>query len=230
MTKYTDNETLDYILIKRHRKRLRITQDELASWMGLQRMSIGRYEKGEPIPPESTKKLLRFLKAETKEELYGNPTDDYGMEYKKLTEGNYILNIPYIPVRQYSYFLDTFELGKTYISIVFDRINSGVYTAFEVRGEAMDDNSRHSLSTGDVAVAKEVKIEELSQEVNPKDFWVIIIENDILIRRIERYIQDENRVACKAINSSLEYADFSLNVSDIKRIYQVTQRITKFLN
>ncbi|PXV66917.1 hypothetical protein CLV62_104178 [Dysgonomonas alginatilytica] len=230
MTKHTDNETLDYTLIKRHRKRLRITQDELASWMGLQRMSIVRYERGEPIPPESKKKLLYFLNTETQEELYGNPTDDYGMEYQKLSGGNYILKIPFTPVCQYSYLLDTFDLGDTQISIVFDRINSGAYAAFEVRGEAMDDNSRYSLSNGDIAISKEVKIEDLSEEINPKDFWVILIENDILIRKIKGYNQNENSIVFKANNPSIEYADFSLNVSDIKRIYQVTQRITKFLN
>lgn len=225
-----DYGKFDYSRIEEHRKKLNITQEELADWMGVSRITIIKYEQGKSISKSSFIKLISFLNTDTKEELYGNPTDDYGMEYLKLSEGNYILDIPYITVSMYNKFLKSFVFGEPKICLVSDRINSGTFVAFEVRGDAMDDNTRNSLSLGDIAVAKEMNKEVLSGEINPADLWVIIIENDILIRKIEGYIQGENRVACKAINSSLEYADFSLNVSEIRKIYKVTQRITKFLN
>lgn len=223
--KNSENQEFDYTNIKRQRKLLRMTQDDLADWMGVSRFTIMNYEKGK-FPEDAIPKLKIFLAAKSKEELYGSLVDEYGVEYNTLPSGDYLINVPFVPTSSYNHYASTFELGDLKLNHIVRDINAGVYVAFEVDNEAMDDGSRKSLTKGDIAIAKEIDIDKLNVEKNSSCVWVIIVGNEILFRKADRTIDGENCVLFKALNPSLNYADFRLELSNIKKIYQVIERRT----
>ncbi|NDV68555.1 helix-turn-helix transcriptional regulator [Dysgonomonas sp. 25] len=228
MSKETiDYETFDFKRIKQHRKFLGITQDELAEWLNAGRTTIIRYEKGR-IPIEAMPKITRFLDVKTKEELYGVLVDDFGLEYKTLSNGEYQISIPYIPISSYQQYANTFELGDLQLGYVVDNINTGLYVAFEVKGEAMDNGSRRSLTKGDIAIAKELDKDNLQMDEINGEIWVVILEGDILFRKVEKFVRKDNKIVFRALNPSKEYADFSLNLAEIKKLYRVIERRTNF--
>lgn len=224
----SENQKFDYKLIKPHRKRLKMTQDDLADWMGVTRYSIINYEGGKTIPPNSINKLRLFLEAETKDELYDTHFDSFGNEYSNLPTGEYLINVPYIPISSYSQYISTFEFGELKLGHIVSDIDSGLYVAFQVENEAMDDGSRKSLTKGDIAIAKEIDKDKINVDDCCSDVWVIIIENNILFREVEQFIEGENCVIFKALNPSLNDSDFRIELSSIKKIYQVIKRITNF--
>ncbi len=216
--------------IKQKRKELGISQQEVADWLGLHRVTLGNYEnKQHNISEVKLKKIEQFLNLKTAYEFYGTfRLDSFGMEYKALSNGEYLLNVPYIPVSLYDEYAATLEGGNFKLNHLIDQIDKGVYIAFEVKGEAMDNGSRLGLTKGDIAVAKEVDKNSIEMDKTAANIWVIILEDDILFRKMERVIKDESKILFKALNPSREFADFSLNISEIKKIYQVTQRRTNY--
>lgn len=219
-------------LIKLQRKRLHIKATEFAVWLKVDRDTVRNYENGTTIPRGLIlDKINRFLKMKSKEELTDDVLkDDYGMEYEKISDCEFSIKIPRITIQDYKNFIDSFECGKSKLSLIFDEINSGFYLAFEVKEEVINYNNIQSLNVGDIAIAKEVRIEELNRDIEPTELWIIILDNDILFRNIESYNPKENKVEIKALNSSFDKMDLSLNISEIKRLFQVKQRITKLLN
>jgi len=228
ITERIDNESFDRKLIKQHRRVLGMTQDDLAEWMGESRSTIQRIENSDiTISTENKKKLNHFLKIQSKEELYGTLTDNYGVEYNSLPTGNYLITIPYIPISNYNDFACKLDLGELKVNHIVDSINSGFYIAIQVNGEAMDDGSRISLRKGDIAVCMELDKEHIDIDENTANIWVVIFENKIWFRKAENTFEKEC-VLLKAINPSISFADLELEIESITKIYKVIQRQTNF--
>lgn len=227
MMEYTDCEVFNCKKIKHHRKLLGITQDELAKWMGLGRTTIIKYEKGDVIPSDSLKKLNLFFEIRNKAELFDYQYDKCGMEYKAVSTGEYLMRIPYIPTSFYEHYINNSDTGNLRVNHFIHMIDSGIYIAFEVKGEAMDDGSRVSLKMGDIVITQEMDKDNLKVEKDDSNVWAILVGKEILFRKAERFI-DEDKILFKALNPSLEYSDFTLKISDIKKIYKVIQRRTNF--
>lgn len=215
--------------LKYQRKKLHIKTTEFAVWLKVDRDTIRNYENGTTTPRGLVlEKINRFLEMKSKEELTDDVLkDDYGMEYEKISDREYSIKIPRITIQDYKDFIQSFECGKSKLSLIFDEINSGFYLAFEVKEEVKNNNNNQSLNVGDIAIAREVDIDELKKDIEPTEIWILILENDILFRKIGGYSKKENKVEIKALNPSFDKMDLSLNISEIKRLFQVKQRITK---
>lgn len=223
-----DSEDFDYKKIKLQRKKFGMTQDDLAKWMNVSRHTVMDCEKNKNISRASMNKLISFLDAKTKEELCGSLVDSFGMEYKTMPMGGYLMNIPYIPVSYQKEYALTFNSGNLKICHIVNDINSGLYVAFEVRDGAMDDgDSRLSLKRGDIAITKEIDKESIEANKDTPNIYVIILDNNVFFRKVDN-LEGENKVICSSLNPSREYSNFALDVSEITKIYKIVQRRTNF--
>ena len=113
-------------------------------------------------------------------------------------------------------YLDTLEK----IPYIEDEETKGNVVAIEVSGDSMNDGSAECYRDGDIVIAKEVSLDNIS--IHRRDF-VIVHRTGILIKRIEKLTNKE--ITLHSLNQ--EYGDITLDTADILKIFVVTTRVSK---
>ena len=134
--------------IRINRKKLGLTQDQLAKKLGVSKRTIINYEKGETIP-DSKSELLHQI-------LFKSEDEALPVDY-----GNY-LQIPLIQHRARAGFLSGWgdpEYVQELPTILWevDKEYKGRYICFEVTGDSMDNDSRESIVEKDVLLCREIQ-------------------------------------------------------------------------
>lgn len=160
------------------------------------------------------------------EELYLETKN--GMKYYEISPGKYKLVVPLVPYDAYARFaheggleLDREEWEEAEFEV--DQIGHGNYMAFHVRGDSMDDGTKQGISQGETLLVRELDRIHWQSGLRYKKFpyWVVAFENSILIKEITGHDIDTGNVTFHSLNSSPEYRDFTLNLDDIQRLFNV---------
>jgi len=157
-----------------------------------------------------------------------------GVKYYEMTNGKFRMRVPFIPVKAYAKYVDECRdaefLGDNYeeFDFVVDQIGHGRYYAFEIKGDSMDDDSKRSLSNGDVVLARELSQEYWRNKLRTDDFpnWIIVLDNTVLCKQIVNQNTEECTIICHSLNPSPEYADFKLKLSDVRQLCNIVQRVS----
>jgi len=160
-----------------------------------------------------------------------------GVKYYEMENGKFRMKVPLVPFNCYGRFIDETTSNIVQekeewdeVEFVVDQIGHGNYVAFEVKGDSMDDDSRRSFVQGDIVLARELnKIhwkDGLRYEKFP--FWVIVLDSTILIKQITDHNTQTGDITCHSLNPSPEYQDFTVNLDNVYRIFNVIQRTSTF--
>lgn len=212
--------------------------------------TIGNYVEGKTNPNKSNISILASYFKVNEDWLangigemnrYGKEREDEpylttkaGVKYFEMANGRYRMRVPFIPVKAYAKYVDEFRdaefFGNEYeeFEFIVDKIGHGRYFAFEIKGDSMDDDSKRSLSNGDIVLARELSKEHWRNKLHTDDYpnWIIVMNNTILCKQITAQDIDRCTITCHSLNSSPEYADFDLKMNDIKQLCNIVQRVS----
>lgn len=161
-----------------------------------------------------------------------------GIKYFELSDGKYRMRVPLVPFNAYArYISETCEPIQQErdswdeVEFIVDKIGHGNYMAFEIKGDSMDDDSKRSFSHGDLVLARELdKIHwTTSLHYNQYPFWIIVLSDTILCKEIIDHNIGTGEIICHSLNPSPEYADFTINLKDVCRIFNIVQKTSMTL-
>ena len=212
--------------------------------------TIGNYVEGKTSPNKSNISILASY-FKVSEEWLGTGNGDMhrldkdrdeepylttkaGVKYYEMSNGKFRMRVPFIPVKAYAKYVDEIRdaefLGHEYeeFEFIVDKIGLGRYFAFEIKGDSMDDDSKRSLSNGDIVLARELGQEHWRSKLHTDDYpnWIIVMNNTILCKQITEQDTEECTITCHSLNPSPEYADFELKMNDIKQLCNIVQRVS----
>ena len=157
-----------------------------------------------------------------------------GTKYYEMANGKYRMRVPFIPIKAYAKYVDECRDAEFYgnqyeeFDFVVDKIGHGRYFAFEIKGDSMDDDTKRSLSNGDIVLARELNLEHWRNKLHTDDYpnWIIVLNNTILCKQIIDQDIDAGQIVCHSLNQSPEYADFELKLDDICQLCNIVQRVS----
>ncbi|SBV93844.1 XRE family transcriptional regulator [uncultured Dysgonomonas sp.] len=161
-------------------------------------------------------------------------TTKSGLKYYEMSNGKYRMRVPFIPVKAYAKYIDDCR-DVEYVSdefeefdFIVDKIGHGRYFAFEIKGDSMDNDSKRSLSNGDIVLARELGKEHWRNKLHTEDFpnWVIVLNNTILCKQIISQDLEKGTIVCHSLNPSPEYTDFELKLDDVCQLCNIVQRMS----
>lgn len=160
-----------------------------------------------------------------------------GISYFKTPGGRFIMRVPMVPIYAYAKYIDEFRdadiwEGNGYSYFPVDQIYHGNYQAFEIKGDSMDDDSKRSLSHGDIVNARELSRDKWTSRLHTDQYpnWIIVTDNTILCKQIIDQNLDTGDIICHSLNPSPEYTDFPINLNDVRKLFNIVQRVTSDFN
>lgn len=157
-----------------------------------------------------------------------------GVKYYEMANGKYRMRVPFIPAKAYAKYIDEFcdaeFVGEEFeeFDFIVDKIGHGRYFAFEIKGDSMDDDSKRSLSNGDIVLARELGHEHWINKLHTEDFpnWIIVLDNTILCKQIIDQDIEKGNIICHSLNPSPEYADFELKLDNVSQLLNIIQKVS----
>ncbi|MBD8390100.1 XRE family transcriptional regulator [Dysgonomonas sp. BGC7] len=157
-----------------------------------------------------------------------------GVKYYEMANGRYRMRVPFIPVKAYAKYIDECRdaeiLDEEFeeFDFIVDKIGHGRYFAFEIKGDSMDNDTKRSLSNGDIVLARELNKEHWRNKLHTEDFpnWIIVLDNTILCKQISNQDVEKGTIMCHSLNSSPEYSDFELKLDDVGQLLNIIQKVS----
>lgn len=156
-----------------------------------------------------------------------------GIEYYQLANGKYRMRVPFVPIHAYAKYIDEhrdadYWAEDCFYEFLVDNIHHGNYKAFEIKGDSMDDDSKRSLSNGDVVLARELSSELWKSRLHTNEYpnWIIVLEDTILCKQIIEQDIEKCEITCHSLNSSREYADFKVSLNEVVQLFNIVQRVS----
>lgn len=162
-----------------------------------------------------------------------------GMKYYELGENQYKMRVPFVPYNAYArYICDSSDIMEQdresweEIDFIVDKIGHGNYMAFEIKGDSMDDDSKRSFSHGDKVLVRELDRIHWRDGIryNQYPYWVIVFSHSILCKQIINHDMENNTITCHSLNPSPEYTDFTVNLDEVYRLFNVVQKVPAAIN
>ncbi len=188
-----------------------------------------------------------MIKNQHEEELEEEDEDDVeepylitksGNKYYDVGNGRYRMRVPLVPYYAYGRYIggtgESIPMERDAweeVDFIVDRIAMGKYYAFEIKGDSMDDGSRHSFVQGDVVLARELQRDYWRDKLRFRDFpyWIVVTDDSILCKEIIEHDTETGMVTFHSLNPSPEYRDFSLCVDEIRQLFNVIKKTTDTL-
>ena len=232
--------------LKLKRKKLGMTQLDLAKRLGVDRMTIINYENGRVIPESKVKLLNIILNNESKNEIKAKSealeievNEPYIIDvhenknankFIKLPNGQYLMTLPLAEYNIQAGFLDHFQdldylADMAQHSIIVDKPVQGRYVAFRVKGNSMEDGSDESIKESSIVSCRELQRHHWTSKLRINDFpyWVIYTSESQypLLKQIINHDIDNRKILCHSLNMAPEYSDFELNLNDVQALFYI---------
>lgn len=226
--------------IRKLRKEMGLSQVEFARMMGVSRQTVVNYENGLPIPASRLafiEKLKEGFSGARSEADILPGFDEYsdagfsktGNHFLEHASGQIIMSIPL--VESYAYagypagwndpeYLE--ELPRQ--SITVEKHHKGVYRAFRVRGDSMDNDKRNAICAGDIVSGRRIERQHWQSKLHlhKYKYYVIVQEDGIIVKWIYEHDVDAGILHCRSLNPDKElYPDFELPLSEVVELYNV---------
>lgn len=208
--------------LKLFRKENKMTQVQLAEYLGVTQGFISQVEKGISQLPESI--ISKILS----DGLYKLPQNNLPKnEVTFLDNPNFVM---VSVVGQYAaagylkgYADEEYIEALPKIPFFVDHDPKGKYMGFEVRGDSMDDDSTNSIIEGDTLICREIKPELWYDKLHIRKYYFVIAHKTegILVKQITNHNTDTGDITIHSLNSF--YPDQVLNLRDVAQLFNVIQ-------
>jgi transcriptional regulator with XRE-family HTH domain len=201
----------------------KVTQDGFASEMGMSRNTLINYLRMAELP------------ASFKVQLAGTQYAEWAIaqidsEATPITTTPNIKQVPLVSQYAYAGYLSGFA-DQEYLdelpSVPFksEKEPKGVYVAFEIRGDSMNDGSVNSYLPGDIVIGRQINKDYWKAKLHLHDWdFVIVHKTDgILIKQISKHDVDKGLITCHSLNKASIYADFELKLADVYQLFNIIE-------
>lgn len=197
-----------------------VTAYEISKDTGIDQSVLSRLLSGKTKKPqiETQKILVKYLQGTLN-------------ELKEINATN-IINIPIVSQYAYAGYLSSFadpEFIENLPTIPFvaDHDPRGIYRAFEVRGDSMDNGEDEAIKQGDVLICRNILQQHWKDKlhINQWDFVLVHKEDGILCKRILKHDAVTGEIIIHSLNSM--YEDRTCNISEFAEIYNIIQVVKK---
>lgn len=213
---------MNALQIKEKRKKLGLTQLELAELIGVSKNTVLNYEKGSVIPESKITILNKIL----------NDTD----VKNNISNVNATLIHPefvYVPL--VSEFAQAGYLGGfgdieyietlPKIGFVINPQDRGNFLCFEVRGDSMDNDSRDSLIERDIVLGREITSDLWSSKLMTATYIVVHRTEGILIKKLKIHDPKNGSIILESLNPF--YEDLNINLKNVSQLFKTSTIIRK---
>jgi len=225
--------------LKKRRKELGMTQEQLAKELGVNRRRIINYENGEVIP-ESKEKLLHIILAanvkkfseidslEVKEsqELISNKNGNIFFE----KNGNIYIEAKLVTVKAFgSYLSDNQdpEFLENLETRIFkaDHVGKGNYICFEVQGDSMNGGGINDAPEGAELLCRELGRQHWKDGFRDSQYgWVIVHKETVLFKDIKSFNNETGDMVLSSRSGLPNHGDFTISMNDVMQIWKVIKR------
>ena len=235
-----DKEELKRALKKFLREK-KITQVELSEKMQIQQSIISDMINGKRNPERLVDYLANnygfvqdadvHLVQEQEKRPY--TTNSNGIRFYEQEDGSLLMEVPKVnystlgsPISDYD---SLSKISEETEMVLFpaEKVYHGKYYAFEVDGDSMDDGTRRSFERGDVVLVRELdKVDwKPKLHIGKWSHWVVCWGNCVRLKQITK--QEGDEITLHSLNPSPEYTDFTLNLNDVSRLFNVIMKEPK---
>lgn len=222
-----------------------ISQESVAKILGLSRSNYSQVELGNQYPTYETLVKISILYKKSYEWiLHGEkfaiktsknfntkiqspvsldfPLAISGTQASKISLIDYVHHSDYIISNKSREFIDQLSTIEIPMTVHESGDNTLIFRAFEV----IDDGMYHELQKEDIIIGKNiVKLSDLILN----DMYVFITRDNMIIRRMVTYIEDNNLLVCKADN--FNYPVSVIQLDDLQEVWHICGIFsTKFRN
>jgi phage repressor protein C with HTH and peptisase S24 domain len=206
---------------------LKIKQSTLSGWKS---RGIADYEAIFTICEEKSISIDSIIHEISQiENIVNEPSEKFIKdELIKIELGTGIMRVPLVSQYAYAGYLGgysdvEFMESLPTIPFIIDREYKGVYMAFEVRGDSMDDGSRNSYIAGDILLSRQVQQTHWQNKlhINRWDFIIVHKTDGILLKKIISHIPTTGDIIAHSLNP--DYDDIQLNLSDVVQLFNVVK-------
>ena len=107
------------------------------------------------------------------------------------------------------------------VPMIADREGRGNYVAFEVKGDSMDDGSRHSYEQGDIIICRQIAPHHWQSKlhIHKYDFVIVHRTDGVLLKKIMAHDTTAGTLTLHSLNPL--YDDFTIALDDVAQLFNV---------
>lgn len=208
--------------LKAFRKQNKLTQIQLAEYLGVTQGFISQVEKDISQLPD------KFISKILEDNIYKIPTFKEKKDEAVFLENPNIIMIPLVSQYAYAGYLSGFS-DMEYIEALpkvpmfVDHESKSTYMAFEVRGDSMEEDSREGIFEGDKLYCRLLNLDFWKSKLHYRkwDFVIVHKTDGILIKRIIDHNVETGDITIHSLNPM--YPDKVLNLNDIAQLFNVIE-------
>ncbi|MEM8999119.1 MAG: helix-turn-helix transcriptional regulator [Bacteroidota bacterium] len=231
-------------ILKQLRRKKNISQTDLAQAIGVSLRTIQLYEKkGANIPIKNLTKIAAYFDMNIAE-LYIHEVNEKNQAYVKnkafstngnicypLENGSFLMMAPLLFIENQKGYVNNYpekEMLKhvPQISFIIDVMEGGSYMAFEISGNAMDDKSLEAVPNKSIVLGRKLTQDEwVPQNIGLiQKTLVFVCKDRIFCKRLLKFDERKRTILCHNLNTSPEYQDFEVPLTDIIEVYQLVKK------
>lgn len=200
------------------------------NWLILGQGSVMLSAEQRPIP-ESNAIDLHLPQPGYEHELELIKKED-STEFRHLGDDQYLVICPLVEQYAYAGYVSGWS-DPTYVddlprhTVTMKNLTLGVYRAFVVRGDSMDNGLRGSFADGDILTARKLYQKHWRNKlhIHQYKYFILVTAEGIQIKEITEHRVDEGVIVCHSLNpDKKKYPDFEMSLADVREIYYVKAR------
>lgn len=223
------------------------TQTEFGERLGWGRAYTSQIISGNRQPPQDIAQRMAEVfpnielanilpKAHQNAREIGEPSAEYtsnkNNHFQKLGDHKYLMFTKLVNKRAAAGYLagwgddEYIETLPTH-AIIVDEQHKGTYRSFEISGDSADDDSKRSISDGDIVTGRLVNRGFWKSRLHNHKYpyWIIVHRVEgILCKMITEHDTEQGTILCVSRNpDKKKYPDLLLSLDDVSEIYNVVQ-------
>ena len=153
-----------------------------------------------------------------------------GNQFNELPNGKFVMTAPLIPVVAYATYISECCEGETVegfsgVNFIVDKYARGNYVAFEIKGDSMDNGGINDNPAGCITLCRELGRHHWKDGFRDAQYgWIIVHPDTILCKDIIGQDLEKGVITCHSRNASPEFADFEIELNDVKQIFKIIKR------
>jgi len=208
--------------IKKNRKKLGLTQLELAKLIGVSKNTVLNYEKGSVIPESKIAILGKILNdSDAKSNINSSNATQIHPEFIYVPLVSEFAQAGYLGGYGDVEYIET--LPK--IGFVINPQDRGNFLCFEVRGDSMDNDSRESLIEKDIVLGREIISDFWSSKLPSATYIVVHKTEGIIIKKLKSHDSKSGVIILESLNSF--YEDLEINLKNIAQLFKTSTIIRR---